>query len=242
MGDRELTDLANVLLTAAGAGLALACGYLVMKPATRTFRKWAGATLVALPGLLLGLLLAHPQLGVRSAYGGLTDRLLGLSTSVEETAGLSPPEAGDPTSSWIGGSSQTGSGVDLSPSGATYPISPDADDPAGTSSDEMPPSTDPTVPPPTTSPTETGTPPPSPTETGTPPPSPTETGTPPSPTETGTPPSPTETGTPPPSPTESRSPPPRRPRRGHRRRLPRRSPVLPNQLFPDGLVALLGAS
>ena len=207
MGDRELTDLANVLLTAAGAGLALACGYLVMKPATRTFRKWAGATLVALPGLLLGLLLAHPQLGVRSAYGGLTDRLLGSSTSVEETAGLSHPEAGDPSSSSIGGSSEVGGGVGLSPSGDTYPISPDADDSAGTSSDDVPPSTTPTVPSPTPPPpTETETTPPPPTETETPPP-PTETETPPPPTETDTPPPPTETDTPPP-PTETETPPP----------------------------------
>ncbi len=208
MGDRELTDLANVLLTAAGAGLALACGYLVMKPATRTFRKWAGATLVALPGLLLGVLLAHPNLGVRSAYGGLTDRLLGSSTSVEQTAGLSPPEAGDPNSPSIGGSSALGGGVDLSPSGDTYPISPDADDPAGTGSDDIPPSTDPTVPSPTPPPTDTGTTPPAPTDTGTTPPPPTDTGTtPPPPTDTETPPPPTDTETPPP-PTDTETPPP----------------------------------
>ncbi|MEX1263979.1 MAG: hypothetical protein WEE66_08615, partial [Actinomycetota bacterium] len=160
MGDRELTDLANVLLTAAGAGLALACGYLVMKPATRTIKKWVGASLVALPGLLLGLMLAHPQLGVRSAYGGLTDALLGSSSPLDEAFNVAPPVAGESTSSDIGGSADT-QDPSLAPNGGTVITgSPDsAEVPV-----EAPPS-------------DTGTPPP-PSDTGTPPP-PSDTGTPP---------------------------------------------------------------
>ena len=208
MGDRELTDLANVLLTAAGAGLALACAYLVMKPATRTFRKWAGATLVALPGLLLGLLLAHPDLGVRSAYGGLTNALLGSSTSAEETVGLPQPEVGDLVSSPSGGSSGLGD-PSLSPTGGdVYEGSPDSvEDPVASSSDDTPSSTDPTLtpssPPVTTTapPVETTTPP---VETTTPP----ETTTSPPPPETTTPPPPPETTTPPPPPEPTTTPPP----------------------------------
>ena len=196
MGDRELTDLANVLLTAAGAGLALACAYLVMKPATRTFRKWAGATLVALPGLLLGLLLAHPQLGVRSAYGGLSDALLGSSTSAEETVGLPQPEVGDRASSSIGGSSGSEGGVELFPTGDVF--SPDVDDPAANGSDDTPPSTEPTGGTPSPPPSESPSPPPS--ESLSPPPS-----EPPSPTPSEPPPSPS------PPPSESPSPPPSEP-------------------------------
>jgi hypothetical protein len=199
MGDRELTDLANVLLTAAGAGLALACGYLVMKPATRTLKKWVGASLVALPGLLLGLMLAHPQLGVRSAYGGLTDALLGSSNPLEETFNVGRPAAGEDTSSEIGGSAGA-AGPSVAPDGGTViTTSPDSvEDPSvetvpGDPSSSTPPVVTTTPPPPT----DTETPPP--TDTETPPPTDTET---PPPTDTETPP-PTDTETPPPPPPPS---------------------------------------
>ena len=213
MGDRELTDLANVLLTAAGAGLALACGYLVMKPATRTLKKWVGASLVALPGLLLGLMLAHPQLGVRSAYGGLTEALLGSSNPLEETFDVARPAAGEDTSSEIGGSADA-VGPSLAPNGGTViTTSPDSGQESpvetvpGDPSSSTPPSDTETPPPP--SDTETP-PPPSDTETP-PPPSDTETSPPPSDTETSPPPPPpsdTETSPPPPPPSDTETPPP----------------------------------
>ena len=130
MGDGELTDLVNVLLTAAGAGLALACGYLVMKPATRTTKRWLGASLVAVPGLLLGVALAHPQLGVRSAYGGLTQALLGSTSTLDEGFVVDPPAAGDRTSDEIGGSAGTQADPTLAPqAGVEFSGSPDADEP-----------------------------------------------------------------------------------------------------------------
>ena len=210
MGDRELTDLANVLLTAAGAGLALACGYLVMKPATRTLKKWVGASLVALPGLLLGLMLAHPQLGVRSAYGGLTDALLGSSNPLEETFNVDRPAAGEDTSSGIGGAAGAADPSVAPDGGTTSPgsgqESPVETVPGDPSSSTPPPPNDTEPPPPTETspppPTETS--PPPPTETS--PPPPTET-SPPPPTDTEPPP-PTDTEPPPPPPTDTEPPPP----------------------------------
>ena len=208
MGDRELTDLANVLLTAAGAGLALACGYLVMKPATRTLKTWVGASLVALPGLLLGLMLADPQLGVRTAYGGLTDALLGSRNPLEETFNVDRPAAGEDTSSEIGGSAGE-AGPSVAPDGGTViPTSPDSgqeppvETVPGDASSSTPVTTASPPPPPSETeppPSETEPPPPSETE---PPPSETE----PPPSETEPPPS--ETEPPPPSETEPPPPPP----------------------------------
>ena len=202
MGDRELTDLANVLLTAAGAGLALACGYLVMKPATRTLKKWVGASLVALPGLLLGLMLAHPQLGIRSAYGGLTDALLGSRNPLEETFDVARPAAGEDTSSEIGGSADD-VGPSLAPNGGTViTTSPDSGQESpvetvpGDPSSSTPPSDTETPPPPSDAETL---PPPSDTETPPPPPPPSDTETPPPPPDTETPPPPP----PPPEPNPS---------------------------------------
>jgi outer membrane biosynthesis protein TonB len=184
MGDGELTDLVNVLLTAAGAGLALACGYLVMKPATRTMKRWLGASLVAVPGLLLGVALAHPQLGVRSAYGGLTQALLGSTSTLDEGFVVDPPAAGDRTSDEIGGSAGTQADPSLAPAaGVEFSGSPDADDPPAETAPGDPISTPPTdtptsePPPPTDTPTSeppppTDSPSPSPTESETPPPPP----------------------------------------------------------------------
>ncbi|MGZ8580304.1 MAG: hypothetical protein ACXWW9_03395 [Actinomycetota bacterium] len=75
MQDRDIADLANALLIAAGLGLAFACAYLVRRPAPRTLRVWVGATLVAVPGLLFGLVASDSDLGVRAAYRNLTDVL-----------------------------------------------------------------------------------------------------------------------------------------------------------------------
>jgi len=225
MGERDFADLANVLLTAAGAGLALACAYLVMKPAARTFRKWAGAALVAVPGLLLGLLLAQHQVGVRAAYGDLTQALLGSSASVDEDFGVPQPEAGGRTQSATGGVSGVIGVAPDATAGPVYTGSPDSveEQPVTIPSGDDPQTPAPT-PPTTTSPpvtTETPTPPtpsetPSETETTPPPPPPpSETETtpppPPPPSETTPPPPPPPSETPPPPTTEPPPPPPPEP-------------------------------
>lgn len=215
MGDRELTDLVNVLLTAAGAGLALACGYLVTKPATRTMKRWLGASLVAVPGLLLGLLLAHPQLGVRSAYGGLTQALLGSTSTLDEGFVLDPPAAGERTSDEIGGSAGTEAAPTRAPeAGVVFTGSPDAVEPPVETAPGDPSTTPPTGPtdPPPTDPSTTEPPPPTDTPTTEPPP-PTDTSTtepPPPPTDTSStePPPPTDSPSPSPTETETTPPPP----------------------------------
>jgi outer membrane biosynthesis protein TonB len=177
MSARELADLATTLLIAAGGGLALVCAYLVRKPAVRTFRVWAGATLVAIPGLLLGVVLVHPELGVRAAYRGLTDALqepLTLQAEIPAfprpaSAAVQSPEATAPTGV---PSLAPSAGAPLSSSTATPP---DPDE-TGTGS-STPPET--TSPPPSPSPSPT--PKPSPTTDPTPTPTPSET---PSPTPT----------------------------------------------------------
>ncbi len=187
MQDRDIADLANALLIAAGLGLAFACAYLVRRPAPRTLRVWVGATLVAVPGLLFGLVASDSDLGVRAAYRNLTD-VLQDPLIIEAEIIVPRPKVdttGPPVDDEIQGTPSLAPAVEeTDPPSADG--SADPDDPAPS------PSPAPT--------TETETPPPSPSET--PPPSPSET-PPPSPSETP-PPSPSETPPPPaPEPTPS---------------------------------------
>jgi hypothetical protein len=98
MSPREWTDLAYVVLTAAAAGAALAFAYLAGQRVmgSARFRVWAGAVLVAIPGVVLGWLLTQPELGVRSAYGGFTDAIFGTETPGAQSTPVSGSELARP--------------------------------------------------------------------------------------------------------------------------------------------------
>ncbi|HJR98565.1 MAG TPA: hypothetical protein VJ979_11730 [Actinomycetota bacterium] len=177
MSPREWTDLAYVVLTAAGAGAALAFAYLAGQRVmgSARFRVWAGAVLVAIPGVVLGWLLTQPELGVRSAYGGFTDAIFGTETPGAQSTPVSGSELARPRPI-----RRTRAGADPSPTPSnTVRVDPEH------------PGTGP-APPPQPPVTET----PSPTQTPTPSPTPSP----------STSPSPTQSPSPTPSPTASPSP------------------------------------
>jgi hypothetical protein len=187
---RGLADLANALFIAAGLGLAFACAYLVRRPAPRTPRVWVGAMLVAVPGLLIGLVASDSDLGVRAAYRNLTEVLQDPLVIEAEIVAVPRPKAADSDPPVAGGAEGT-------PTPAPSVGSSDGES-AETAEDGVQPEPVPS-PAPTT---DAETPPPSPSET--PPPSPSET-PPPSPSDTP-PPTPSETPPPPPPPPPTPSP------------------------------------
>jgi hypothetical protein len=181
MDDRTPADLANVLFIAVGLGSAFACAYLVRRPelAARSLRVWMGAALVAIPGLLLGVAMTQPQMGMRAAYRGLT-RVLSEPLTFEarivvvprpKVSGVGSPDEGgpqgvpglSPSADATEGSVTARDGVSQDPA----PSSPPPVSPAPTVATTPPPTESPspsaieTTVPPTPPPTET-TPPPSP--------------------------------------------------------------------------------
>ena len=175
LGD-GLPDLASVLFIAAGLGFAFACAYLVRRPGPRTMRGWVGAALVAVPGLLIGLVASDSDLGVRAAYLNLTRVLRDPLVIEAEIAVIPQPKAIDadpPTAGEIEGTPSQAPGVGAVDDGSADAPDDQADpeplpSPVPTP-DAEPPAPSPTGPPP--DPTEI--PPPSPTDT--PPPTPSET-------------------------------------------------------------------
>jgi hypothetical protein len=179
MSPREWSDLAYVVLTAAAAGAVLAFAYLAGQRVinSATLRVWAGAILVAIPGVFLGWLLTQAELGVRSAYGGFADAVFGPETPGVESEPVSRAELARPRPK-----KETRERVDLTPSPTPTDVALDDQEQPGSGPA-------PTHQPPPASPSPT-----SPTPTPTPTPSPT-----PSPTQS---PSPTPSPTPSPSPTD----------------------------------------
>ena len=164
MLDRDVAELASALFIAIGLGFAFACAYLVRRQGPRTLRVWVGAALVAVPGLLVGVVASHSDLGARAAYRNLT-AVLKDPLIIEAEIVIPPPRVGTPDSKAQDDASGT---PGHSPSAG--PTDGESD---GGSIDESPiPSPAPTVDPPTPPPSPSPTPPPSPSET--PPPSPTE--------------------------------------------------------------------
>jgi len=183
MSPREWTDLAYVVLTAAAAGAALAFAYLAGHRVigSAKLRVWAGAVLVAIPGVFLGWLLTQPELGVRSAYGGFTDAIFGAETPGAQSTPVSRNELARPRPM-----RERPEGADAS----TKPSDAVPLDPGHPGTGPAPPPEPPVTP--TPSPTQT----PSPTPTPTPSPSPPPTQSPsPSPSPT-TSPSPSDTTVP----------------------------------------------
>lgn len=177
MHGRGLADLANALFITAGLGLAFACAYLVRRPAPRTPRVWLGAMLVAVPGLLIGLVASDSDLGVRAAYRNLTE-VLQDPLVIEAEIVVPRPKAAEPDAPVTGGTAGTPSpapSVGTTESGSPAEPAEDQVEPEPVTSpapttDAEPPSPSPTEPPPTPSPSET--PPPSPSDT--PPPTPSD--------------------------------------------------------------------
>ena len=139
--------------------------------------------LVAVPGLLIGLVASDSDLGVRAAYRNLTEVLQDPLVIEAEIVVVPRPVAADADPPVVGGSEGT-----PSPAPSVDPADPESGE---TAEDGVQPE-----------PVPSPAPPPSPSET--PPPSPSET-PPPSPSET---PPPSPTDTPPPTPSESPPPPP----------------------------------
>jgi hypothetical protein len=180
MLEGDVADLASALLIAIGLGFAFACAYVVRRPRPLTPGVWIGAMLVAVPGLLVGLVASDSDLGVRAAYRHLT-AVLEDPLIIEAEIVLPRPELGT-----------TGSPMAVEIREApTLAPSAEVPDP-GTAGDDPAAADDPTASPAPTTGTET--PPPTPSETV--PPTPSET-PPPTPSET---PPPTPSETPPPSP------------------------------------------
>lgn len=179
MEDRAPADLANVLFIAAGLGSVFACAYLVRRPGPRSLRVWAGAALVAVPGLLLGVAMTQPQMGMRAAYRGLTRALSEPLTFEAQIVVVPRPKVSGVGSPGEGGPQSV---PGLSPSAEAPEGSVTARD--GVSEDPAPIS--PSPPAVSATPSVTTTPSPTVSPSGTP----TETITPPTPTETTPPPSP----------------------------------------------------
>jgi hypothetical protein len=169
----DLTNLTNVLLIAVAGGAILAFGYLASQRVIRSgsYRVWAGAALVAIPGLLLGWMVTQPSLRVQEAYGEISQAILGEEPSPSQpTRTIDPPKAGG-----RGQVRGTSSAPSLSPTPdqpvAGGPTGGPAPPPTNTSSPPEPTPTESPSPTPSTSPSPT--PSPSPTVSPSPSPSPT---------------------------------------------------------------------
>jgi hypothetical protein len=93
------TNLTNVLLIAVAGGAILAFGFLASQRVIRSasYRVWIGAALIAVPGLILGWMVTQPELGVRSAYGEISQAILGDEPTTTRASTIERPHAAAPS-------------------------------------------------------------------------------------------------------------------------------------------------